>query len=190
MQTRPDSLVQGIRRAIQELEPIAARAPTDAALQAMFHPDTFVSQLLELADEKGKPHRDFLSLDRTAPMDRGSAWRVVPLVRLLGALSNRCTFFRPDGSAREPWKRGVLVLGPAALERVLSSLRSRSSTAHFTALSRARHPARAKTIVGTTQRRLPGLAREARRIVSSSSAVLLEYPFSEKTVLSSCAEEQ
>ncbi len=50
----PDSLVQGIRRAIQELEPVAARcAELMPRYKSMFHPDTFVSQLLGLADEKG-----------------------------------------------------------------------------------------------------------------------------------------
>ena len=50
----PDSLAQGIRRAIQELEPVAARcAELMPRYKSMFHPDTFVSQLLGLADEKG-----------------------------------------------------------------------------------------------------------------------------------------
>jgi glycosyltransferase involved in cell wall biosynthesis len=50
----PNSLAQGIRRAISELEPIAARcAELMPRYKPMFHPDTFVSQLLELADEQG-----------------------------------------------------------------------------------------------------------------------------------------
>jgi glycosyltransferase involved in cell wall biosynthesis len=50
----PDSLAQAIRRAICELEPVAARcAELMPRYKPMFHPDTFVSQLLELADEKG-----------------------------------------------------------------------------------------------------------------------------------------
>ena len=49
----PDSLAQGIGRAIQELEPVAARcAELMPRYKSMFHPDTFVSELLELADEK------------------------------------------------------------------------------------------------------------------------------------------
>jgi glycosyltransferase involved in cell wall biosynthesis len=50
----PDSLAQAIRRAISELEPVAARcAELMPRYKPMFHPDTFVSQLLELANEKG-----------------------------------------------------------------------------------------------------------------------------------------
>jgi glycosyltransferase involved in cell wall biosynthesis len=50
----PDSLAQGIRRAIRELEPVAVRcAELMPRYKPMFHPDTFVSQLLELADEQG-----------------------------------------------------------------------------------------------------------------------------------------
>ena len=49
----PDSVVHAIRRAISELEPVAARcAELMPRYKSMFHPDTFVSQLLELADEK------------------------------------------------------------------------------------------------------------------------------------------
>ena len=49
----PDSVVHAIRRAISELEPVAARcAKLMPHYKLMFHPDTFVSQLLALADEK------------------------------------------------------------------------------------------------------------------------------------------
>ncbi|HEY5706499.1 MAG TPA: glycosyltransferase [Terrimicrobiaceae bacterium] len=46
----PDSLAQAIRHAIGNLEPVAARcAELMPRYQAMFHPDTFVSELLGLA---------------------------------------------------------------------------------------------------------------------------------------------
>ena len=49
----PDSVAQAIRRAISELEPVAARcAELMPRYKPMFHPDTFVSQLLGLANEK------------------------------------------------------------------------------------------------------------------------------------------
>jgi glycosyltransferase involved in cell wall biosynthesis len=49
-----DSLAQAIRRATTELEPVAARcAQLVPRYKPMFHPDTFVSQLLGLANEKG-----------------------------------------------------------------------------------------------------------------------------------------
>ncbi len=48
-----DSVAQAIRRATSELEPVAARcAEIMPRYQPMFHPDTFVSRLLSLANEK------------------------------------------------------------------------------------------------------------------------------------------
>jgi glycosyltransferase involved in cell wall biosynthesis len=50
----PSSLAAVIRRAIHELGDVAARcAKLMPHYRPMFHPDTFVSQLLALADEKG-----------------------------------------------------------------------------------------------------------------------------------------
>jgi len=50
----PSSLAAVIRRAIHELSDVAARcAKLIPHYKPMFHPDTFVSQLLALADEKG-----------------------------------------------------------------------------------------------------------------------------------------
>ena len=48
----PDSLAQAIRHATSELEPVAARcAQLVPRYKPMFHPDTFVSQLLGIANE-------------------------------------------------------------------------------------------------------------------------------------------
>jgi glycosyltransferase involved in cell wall biosynthesis len=48
----PDSLAQAIRQATSELEPVAARcAQLVPRYKPMFHPDTFVSQLLGIANE-------------------------------------------------------------------------------------------------------------------------------------------
>ena len=50
----PDSVAQAIRRAIAELQVIAARCEVlMPRRKSMFHPDTFVSQLLALTDDKG-----------------------------------------------------------------------------------------------------------------------------------------
>jgi glycosyltransferase involved in cell wall biosynthesis len=49
----PASLAETIRRAVHELDTVAARcAKLMPHYKLMFHPDTFVSQLLALADEK------------------------------------------------------------------------------------------------------------------------------------------
>ena len=49
----PDSVAQAIRRAMSELELVATRcANLMPRYKAMFHPDTFVSQLLGLANGK------------------------------------------------------------------------------------------------------------------------------------------
>jgi glycosyltransferase involved in cell wall biosynthesis len=50
----PDSMARAIRRATSELEPVAACcAELMPRYRPMFHPDTFLSKLLSLADEKG-----------------------------------------------------------------------------------------------------------------------------------------
>lgn len=50
----PDSMARAILRATSELEPVAARcAQLMPRYRPMFHPDTFLSKLLSLADEKG-----------------------------------------------------------------------------------------------------------------------------------------
>ncbi|HEY5814254.1 MAG TPA: glycosyltransferase, partial [Terrimicrobiaceae bacterium] len=49
----PASMARIIRRAIDELDTVAARcAELMPHYKLLFHPDTFVSQLLTLADEK------------------------------------------------------------------------------------------------------------------------------------------
>ena len=50
----PASLAETMRRAVRELDSVAARcAKLMPHYKLMFHPDTFVSQLLALADDKG-----------------------------------------------------------------------------------------------------------------------------------------
>ncbi|MGB8465186.1 MAG: glycosyltransferase, partial [Terrimicrobiaceae bacterium] len=50
----PDSVAQAIPRAIGELQVVAARCEElMTRRKSMFHPDTFVSQLLALTDDKG-----------------------------------------------------------------------------------------------------------------------------------------
>jgi hypothetical protein len=49
----PASLAETIRRAVHELDTVAPRcAKLMPDYKLMFHPDTFVSQLLALADDK------------------------------------------------------------------------------------------------------------------------------------------
>ena len=50
----PASLAETMRRAVREVDAVASRcAKLMPHYKLMFHPDTFVSQLLALADEKG-----------------------------------------------------------------------------------------------------------------------------------------
>jgi glycosyltransferase involved in cell wall biosynthesis len=125
-------------------------------------------------------------------MDRGSARRVVPLVRLLGERYEQVRVVSPG----ERLKRVNLgnveyrFLGPSAIERVCLKLAFAMFDSAFHRLSRGRVTPRERRqwwhyLSVDFQR---SLAREAGRIVSWSSAVLLEYPFWEKAVLASCAK--
>ena len=81
-------------------------------------------------------------------------------------------------------------LGPSAIERVCLKLAFAVFDSAFHRLFRGRVTPRERRkrrhyLSVDLQR---SLAREAGRIVSWSSAVLLEYPFWEKAVLASCAK--
>ena len=125
-------------------------------------------------------------------LDRGSARRVVPLVRLLAERYDEVRVVAP-GARPDRWKSGNVEYHfqqPSAIERVC--LR-----ASFAVFDGALHHLFRGHVTARERRQWWhylsadfqwSLAREARRTVSWSSIVLLEYPFWEKAVLASCAE--
>ena len=125
-------------------------------------------------------------------MDRGSARRVVPLVRLLAERYDEVRVVSP-GPAQIRWKSGNVEYRfqqPSAIERVWLRAAFAVFDGAFHHLFRGRVTARERRqwwhyLNADFQR---SLAREVRRTVSWSSVVLLEYPFWEKAVLASCAE--
>jgi glycosyltransferase involved in cell wall biosynthesis len=125
-------------------------------------------------------------------MDRGSARRVVPLVRLLAERYEQVRVVSPGDRLKRLNLENVeyRFLGPTAFERVWLKLAFAVFDSAFHRLFRGRVSPRERRqwwhyLSVDSQR---GLAREAGRIVSWSSAVLLEYPFWEKAVLASCAK--
>ena len=125
-------------------------------------------------------------------MDRGSARRVVPLVRLLAERYEQVRVVSPGDRLKRLNLENVeyRFLGPTAIERVWLKLAFAVFDSAFHRLFRGRVSPRERRqwwhyLSVDSQR---GLAREAGRIVSWSSAVLLEYPFWEKAVLASCAK--
>jgi glycosyltransferase involved in cell wall biosynthesis len=125
-------------------------------------------------------------------MDRGSARRVVPLVRLLAERYEHVRVVSP-GNALKRLNLGNVeyrFLEPSAIERIWLKSAFAVFDGAFHRLFRGRVTPRERRqwwhyLSADFQR---SLAREARRIVSWSSAVLLEYPFWEKRVLTSCAK--
>ena len=125
-------------------------------------------------------------------MDRGSARRVVPLVRLLGERYEHVRVVSPGDRLKrlnlgnvEYW-----FLGPSAIERLWLKSAFAVFDGAFHRLLRGRVTPRERRqwwhyLSADFQR---SLAREAQRTISWSSAVLLEYPFWEKAVLASCAK--
>jgi glycosyltransferase involved in cell wall biosynthesis len=125
-------------------------------------------------------------------MDRGSARRVVPLVRLLAERYEQVRVVSPGDRLKRLTLENVeyRFLGPTAIERVWLKLAFAVFDSAFHRLFRGRVSPRERRqwwhyLSVDSQR---SLAREAGRIVSWSSAVLLEYPFWEKAVLASCAK--
>jgi glycosyltransferase involved in cell wall biosynthesis len=125
-------------------------------------------------------------------MDRGSARRVVPLVRLLATRYEHVRVVSP-GDQPTSLKLGNVeyrFLAPSAIERLWLSLAFAIFDGGFHHLFRGRVTPRERRqwwhyLSADFQR---SLAREVRRIVSWSSAVLLEYPFWANAVLANCAK--
>jgi glycosyltransferase involved in cell wall biosynthesis len=124
--------------------------------------------------------------------DRGSARRVVPLVRLLAERYEQVRVVSP-GVRSNQWKLANVEYRfeePTVIERVCSGAIFAVFDSIFHHLFRGRVTARERRqwwhyLVVDLQR---SLAREVRRTVAWSSIVLLEYPFWAKAVLASCAE--
>jgi len=126
-------------------------------------------------------------------MDRGSARRVVPLVRLLAERYGQVRVLSP-GVRLEPWKFENVEYHfqqPSALERVWLAVAFSVFDGAFHHLSRGRVTARERRqwwhyLSADFQW---SLARKTREEVSWSSVVLLEFPFWERAVLASCGEK-
>ena len=124
--------------------------------------------------------------------DRGSARRVLPLVRLLAERYDEVRVISP-GARLDKWRSGNVEYHfqqPSAIERVWLRAAFAVFDGAFHHLFRGRVTARERRqwwhyLSVDFQR---GLARETRQAVKWSSVVLLEYPFWEKAVLASCAE--
>ena len=124
-------------------------------------------------------------------LDRGSARRVIPLVRLLAERYDEVRILSP-GLPSNRWKcQNVeyLFQQPSAIERVWLS-------AGFAIFDGALHHLLRGRVSPRERRQLwhylyadfqRSLAREARRVIRWASVVLLEYPFWGKAVLPSCA---
>ena len=127
------------------------------------------------------------------PLDRGSARRVVPLVRLLAERYDEVRVISPGARLKRCESRKCGVSLPRAFchrARLVESGVCGVRRCISPPLSRARQSARAKTMVALSQCRLPEGAWRARPGGSSPGRrlVLLEYPFWEKAVLASCAK--
>ena len=125
-------------------------------------------------------------------MDRGSARRVVPLVRLLAERYEQVCVVSPGDRLKRLNLGNVeyRFLGPSSIERICLKLAFAVFDSAFHRFFRGRVTPRERRqwwhyLSVDLQR---SLARDAGRIVSWSSAVLLEYPFWEKAVLASCAK--
>jgi glycosyltransferase involved in cell wall biosynthesis len=125
-------------------------------------------------------------------MDRGSARRVVPLVRLLAERYEYVRIVSPGDQRKRLNLENVeyRFLAPSAIERLWLKAAFAVFDGAFHRLFHGRVTPRERRqwwhyLSADFQR---SLAREARRIVSWSSVVLLEYPFWEKAVLASCAK--
>ena len=124
-------------------------------------------------------------------LDRGSARRVVPLVRLLAERYNEVRVVSP-GARFKRWKFGNVEYHfqrPSAIERLWLRAAFVVFDGAFHHLFRGRVTARERRqwwhyLSADFQW---GLTHETRQAVSWSSVVLLEYPFWEKAVLASCA---
>ena len=127
-------------------------------------------------------------------MDRGSARRVVPLVRLLAERYDEVRVVSP-GTRSKPWKSGNVEYRfqqPSAVERLWLGAAFMVFDGAFHHLFRGRVTARERRqwwhyLNADFQR---SLAREVRRTVSWSSVFLLEYPFWEKVALASGAKKR
>ena len=124
-------------------------------------------------------------------LDRGSARRVVPLVRLLAERYDEVRVLSP-GARFKRWKSGNVEYRfqqPSAIERLWLRAAFVVFDGAFHHLFRGRVTARERRqwwhYLGVDFQW--SLAHETRQAVSWSSAVLLEYPFWEKVVLASCA---
>ena len=124
--------------------------------------------------------------------DRGSARRVLPLVRLLAERYDEVRVISP-GARLDQCRSGNVEYHfqqPSAIERVWLRAAFAVFDGAFHHLFRGRVTARERRqwwhyLSVDFQW---GLARETRQTVKWSSVVLLEYPFWEKAVLASCAE--
>jgi glycosyltransferase involved in cell wall biosynthesis len=126
--------------------------------------------------------------------DRGSARRVLPLVRLLAERYDQVRVVLPGVRSNQSSLGNVeyRLQQPSAIERVWLRAAFAVFDGAFHHLSRGRVTARERRqwwhyLSVDFQF---GLAREIRRAVSWSSVVLLEYPFWERAVLASCAEKR
>jgi hypothetical protein len=124
-------------------------------------------------------------------LDRGSARRVVPLVRLLAERYDQVRVVSP-GTRLEPLDVGNVEYHfqqPSATERLYLKMAFVVFDSAFHRLFRGRITVRERRqwwhyLSADIQW---NMAREARRTVSWSSVVLLEYPFWAKAVLASCS---
>ncbi len=125
-------------------------------------------------------------------LDRGSARRVIPLVRLLAERYQEVRILSPGLPSDRCRCQNVeyLFQQPSAIERLWLS-------AAFAIFDGALHHLLRGRVSARERRQLwhylyadfqGSLAREARRLIQWASVVLLEYPFWEKAVLPSCAK--
>jgi glycosyltransferase involved in cell wall biosynthesis len=127
-------------------------------------------------------------------LDRGSARRVVPLVRLLAERYDEVRVISP-GVHFKQWKSGNVEYHfqrPSAIERLWLRAAFVVFDGAFHHLFRGRVTPRERRqwwhYLGVDFQW--NLTRETRKAVSWSSVVLLEYPFWEKVVLSNCAAKR
>ena len=127
-------------------------------------------------------------------LDRGSARRVVPLVRLLAERYDQIRVVSP-GNGTDRWRFGNVEYDfqrPSTLERLWLTAAFMAFDGLFHHLFRGRISARERRqwwhyLQVDFQW---NLRRKVRETVSWSSIVLLEYPFWEKVVFTSCAHSR